>query len=159
MCPGDPIGWNGLWSRRDIIIFTTVTTRPTTMRIFGVTFTIWDRLFGTYVNPDDGQGALSFGIGEKVPLVRLAPVSKRRRLWCSKRRVEPVHLKHRPILEPYSRQLPAPDTSAIDRQEIGLDAESQRSPVAADERDIHLASMWDTEPREDTRRVPAPEDR
>lgn len=39
---------------------------------FGVTFTIWDRLFGTYVNPDEVKEPLSFGIGEKVPLVRLA---------------------------------------------------------------------------------------
>ncbi len=35
-------------------------------------FTIWDRLFGTYVNPDDVKEPLSFGIGENVPLVRLA---------------------------------------------------------------------------------------
>ena len=35
-------------------------------------FTIWDRLFGTYVNPDEVKEPLSFGIGEKVPLVRLA---------------------------------------------------------------------------------------
>ena len=39
---------------------------------FGVTFSIWDRLFGTYVNPDEVREPLSFGIGEKVPLVRLA---------------------------------------------------------------------------------------
>jgi sterol desaturase/sphingolipid hydroxylase (fatty acid hydroxylase superfamily) len=39
---------------------------------FGVTFSIWDRLFGTYVNPDEVKEPLSFGIGEKVPLVRLA---------------------------------------------------------------------------------------
>ena len=35
-------------------------------------FTVWDRLFGTYVNPDEVKEPLSFGIGEKVPLVRLA---------------------------------------------------------------------------------------
>ena len=35
-------------------------------------FTVWDRLFGTYVNPDDVKEPLTFGIGEKVPLVRLA---------------------------------------------------------------------------------------
>lgn len=35
-------------------------------------FTIWDRLFGTYINPDEVKEPLSFGIGEKVPLVRLA---------------------------------------------------------------------------------------
>lgn len=35
-------------------------------------FTIWDRLFGTYVNPDEVREALSFGIGEEVPLGRLA---------------------------------------------------------------------------------------
>jgi sterol desaturase/sphingolipid hydroxylase (fatty acid hydroxylase superfamily) len=33
---------------------------------------MWDRLFGTYVNPDEVKEPLSFGIGEKVPLVRLA---------------------------------------------------------------------------------------
>ena len=38
---------------------------------FGVIFSIWDRLFGTYVNPDELKEPLSFGIGEKVPLVRL----------------------------------------------------------------------------------------
>lgn len=39
---------------------------------FGVAFSVWDRLFGTYVNPDEVKDPLSFGIGEKVPLVRLA---------------------------------------------------------------------------------------
>jgi sterol desaturase/sphingolipid hydroxylase (fatty acid hydroxylase superfamily) len=35
-------------------------------------FTFWDRLFGTYVDPDRVQGeSLSFGIGEQVPLSRL----------------------------------------------------------------------------------------
>lgn len=38
---------------------------------FGVTFSIWDRLFGTYTDPDQVKGPLSFGIGEKVPLLRL----------------------------------------------------------------------------------------
>lgn len=38
----------------------------------GILFTVWDRLFGTYVNPDEVKEPLSFGIGEKVPLVRLA---------------------------------------------------------------------------------------
>lgn len=38
---------------------------------FGVTFGIWDRLFGTYTDPDQVKEPLSFGIGEKVPLVRL----------------------------------------------------------------------------------------
>jgi sterol desaturase/sphingolipid hydroxylase (fatty acid hydroxylase superfamily) len=37
-----------------------------------VTFTLWDRLFGTYVDPEKVPGPLSYGIGEKVPLVRLA---------------------------------------------------------------------------------------
>lgn len=35
-------------------------------------FTIWDRLFGTYVDPEEVKEELSFGIGEDVPLVRLA---------------------------------------------------------------------------------------
>ena len=35
-------------------------------------FTIWDRLFGTYVDPDSIKEPLTFGIGEEVPLVRLA---------------------------------------------------------------------------------------
>jgi sterol desaturase/sphingolipid hydroxylase (fatty acid hydroxylase superfamily) len=38
---------------------------------FGVTFSIWDRLFGTYVDPETVKEELSFGIGEEVPLVRL----------------------------------------------------------------------------------------
>ena len=37
----------------------------------GVTFSIWDRLFGTYVDPEIVKEELSFGIREKVPLVRL----------------------------------------------------------------------------------------
>jgi len=35
-------------------------------------FTVWDRIFGTYVDPDTLQRELSFGIDEKVPLARLA---------------------------------------------------------------------------------------
>jgi sterol desaturase/sphingolipid hydroxylase (fatty acid hydroxylase superfamily) len=38
---------------------------------FGVTFTIWDRIFGTYVDPETVKQPISFGIGEQVPLVRL----------------------------------------------------------------------------------------
>lgn len=38
---------------------------------FGVTFSVWDRLFGTYTDPDQVREPLSFGIGGKVPLVRL----------------------------------------------------------------------------------------
>lgn len=38
---------------------------------FGVTFTVWDRLFGTYVDPETVEQPISFGIGEQVPLVRL----------------------------------------------------------------------------------------
>ena len=34
-------------------------------------FTVWDRVFGTYVNPDEVGSELSFGIGERVPLIRL----------------------------------------------------------------------------------------
>jgi sterol desaturase/sphingolipid hydroxylase (fatty acid hydroxylase superfamily) len=34
-------------------------------------FSIWDRLFGTYQSPEGATGKLSFGIGERVPLVRL----------------------------------------------------------------------------------------
>jgi sterol desaturase/sphingolipid hydroxylase (fatty acid hydroxylase superfamily) len=34
-------------------------------------FTVWDRVFGTYVNPGELRTALSFGIRERVPLVRL----------------------------------------------------------------------------------------
>jgi len=39
---------------------------------FGVTFSIWDRLFGTFVNPEDVKEPLTFGIREKVPLLRLS---------------------------------------------------------------------------------------
>jgi sterol desaturase/sphingolipid hydroxylase (fatty acid hydroxylase superfamily) len=35
-------------------------------------FTVWDRLFGTYVDPETIRGELHFGIGERVPAVRLA---------------------------------------------------------------------------------------
>ena len=34
-------------------------------------FTVWDRLFGTYVDPESVKGELSFGIGEEVPPLRL----------------------------------------------------------------------------------------
>jgi sterol desaturase/sphingolipid hydroxylase (fatty acid hydroxylase superfamily) len=34
-------------------------------------FTVWDRVFGTYVNPGELQRELSFGIGERVPPIRL----------------------------------------------------------------------------------------
>jgi sterol desaturase/sphingolipid hydroxylase (fatty acid hydroxylase superfamily) len=32
---------------------------------------VWDRLFGTYVDPDALRRELTFGIGERVPLARL----------------------------------------------------------------------------------------
>ena len=38
----------------------------------GALFTVWDRMFGTYVDPDTLRRELSFGIDEKVPLIRLA---------------------------------------------------------------------------------------
>jgi len=38
----------------------------------GILLTVWDRLFGTYVDPDTVKEKLTFGIGEQVPLVRLA---------------------------------------------------------------------------------------
>ncbi len=38
---------------------------------FGVTFSTWDRLFGTYVDPEGIKEPISFGIGEQVPLPRL----------------------------------------------------------------------------------------
>jgi len=41
------------------------------MANLGVTLTMWDRLFGAYVNPDDVKEPLSFGIDEEVPAVRL----------------------------------------------------------------------------------------
>ncbi|HEU5408608.1 MAG TPA: sterol desaturase family protein [Nitrospira sp.] len=41
------------------------------MANLGTLFTVWDRLFGTYVNPESVKGELSFGIGEKVPPLRL----------------------------------------------------------------------------------------
>lgn len=34
-------------------------------------FTVWDRLFGTYVDPESVEGELSFGINEDVPPLRL----------------------------------------------------------------------------------------
>jgi len=36
-----------------------------------VTFSIWDRLFGTYVDPEELKTPITFGIGERVPLTRL----------------------------------------------------------------------------------------
>ncbi|HWV45428.1 MAG TPA: sterol desaturase family protein [Nitrospira sp.] len=41
------------------------------MANLGTLFTVWDRLFGTYVDPESVKGELSFGIGEKVPPLRL----------------------------------------------------------------------------------------
>lgn len=38
---------------------------------FGVTFSIWDRLFGTYIDPEEFTTPITFGIGERVPLMRL----------------------------------------------------------------------------------------
>jgi len=38
---------------------------------FGVTFSIWDRLFGTYVDPEKFTTPITFGIGERVHLARL----------------------------------------------------------------------------------------
>lgn len=40
-------------------------------RNFGVIFTLWDRLFGTYLDPENVPVELSFGIGESVPAARL----------------------------------------------------------------------------------------
>ncbi|MGQ0811102.1 MAG: sterol desaturase family protein [Nitrospiraceae bacterium] len=37
----------------------------------GSLFTVWDRLFGTYVNPEDVKGELTFGTGEQDQPVRL----------------------------------------------------------------------------------------
>lgn len=37
----------------------------------GILFTVWDRLFGTYVDPDEITEPLHFGIGEDVSLARL----------------------------------------------------------------------------------------
>ena len=34
-------------------------------------FTVWDRLFGTYVNPDKVTTKLSFGTGEKESPLRM----------------------------------------------------------------------------------------
>lgn len=38
---------------------------------FGVTFSVWDRLFGTYADPEGLTMPTTFGIGEHVPLARL----------------------------------------------------------------------------------------
>jgi sterol desaturase/sphingolipid hydroxylase (fatty acid hydroxylase superfamily) len=39
---------------------------------FGVTFSIWDRMFGTFVDPEQLTKPISFGIKEQIPLPRLA---------------------------------------------------------------------------------------
>jgi sterol desaturase/sphingolipid hydroxylase (fatty acid hydroxylase superfamily) len=41
------------------------------MANMGSLFTIWDRMFGTYINPDTVQTQLSFGTGEKDNPVRM----------------------------------------------------------------------------------------
>jgi sterol desaturase/sphingolipid hydroxylase (fatty acid hydroxylase superfamily) len=40
-------------------------------RNFGIFFSFWDRLFGTYVDPEGLTGRLKFGIGEQIPAARL----------------------------------------------------------------------------------------
>jgi sterol desaturase/sphingolipid hydroxylase (fatty acid hydroxylase superfamily) len=47
------------------------TAREHLNRNFGSKFSIWDRMFGTYVDPDDVEGPIEFGIPEKVNPVRL----------------------------------------------------------------------------------------
>lgn len=37
----------------------------------GIFFTVWDRLFGTYVQPESTVGHIRFGIDQQVPLARL----------------------------------------------------------------------------------------
>lgn len=37
----------------------------------GIIFTVWDRLFGTFRDPEDTVGKIRFGIGSKVPVARL----------------------------------------------------------------------------------------
>jgi sterol desaturase/sphingolipid hydroxylase (fatty acid hydroxylase superfamily) len=37
----------------------------------GSLFTFWDRLFGTYVNPDQVKANISFGTGEKHATVQM----------------------------------------------------------------------------------------
>jgi sterol desaturase/sphingolipid hydroxylase (fatty acid hydroxylase superfamily) len=39
---------------------------------FATLFPIWDHLFGTYFDPEGVRHPLSFGIGERVPALRLA---------------------------------------------------------------------------------------
>lgn len=41
------------------------------LKNLGALLTIWDRLFGTYCNPDDLTGELKFGLSERVNPVRL----------------------------------------------------------------------------------------
>ncbi len=38
---------------------------------FGSLFTFWDRIFGTYLNPEEVKGEISFGIRERTNPVRL----------------------------------------------------------------------------------------
>jgi sterol desaturase/sphingolipid hydroxylase (fatty acid hydroxylase superfamily) len=38
---------------------------------FGILFSFWDRLFGTYTQPNVDRDSLQFGIGERPPLPRL----------------------------------------------------------------------------------------
>ncbi|MBS0176222.1 MAG: sterol desaturase family protein, partial [Nitrospira sp.] len=41
------------------------------MKNLGALLTIWDRLFGTYYDPDQIQRPLSFGLNEQVASARL----------------------------------------------------------------------------------------
>ena len=45
--------------------------QPGTNCNYGDVFSIWDRLFGTYVDPEELKSPITFGIGERVPLARL----------------------------------------------------------------------------------------
>ena len=51
-----------------IITFTTAAIQRIKSKNLGALLTIWDRLFGTYYNPDDVTGELKFGRANVNPV-------------------------------------------------------------------------------------------
>ena len=54
------------------------------------------------------------------------------------------------IVQPYRSQFLAPYAATVDGQEVGLDVQSQGSPMSADDRGLGLFSIWNSEPRKIT---------
>ena len=52
------------------------------------------------------------------------------------------------IVQPHRSQFFPPYAATVDGQQVGLDVQSQRSPMSADDRGLGLFSIWNSEPRE-----------